>query len=71
MSLSAHELNEFHKDLVNSKFRSFVIGQLKKTFRADFELIENDLNELLQYGTLREIRAKASQKIISRKKFNT
>ena len=71
MSLSAHELNEFHKNLVDAKFKSFVIGQLKKTFRDDFELIENDLNELLRYGTLREIRAKASQKIISRKNINS
>lgn len=69
MSLPASELNEFHKSLVDAKFRVFVIEQLKKTFRSDFELIENDLNELLSYKTLREIRAKASQKIISRKKI--
>lgn len=69
MSISAHELNEFHRNLVDTKFKSFVIDQLKKTFQADFELIENDLNELLKGGTLREIRAKASQKIISRKKI--
>lgn len=68
MSLPAHELNEFHKSLVDNKFKSFVIQQLKKTFLDDFKLIENDLSELLAYGTLREIRAKASQKIISRKK---
>lgn len=69
MSLPASELNEFHKSLVDAKFRVFVIEQLRKTFRGDFELIENDLNELLSYKTLREIRAKASQKIISRKKI--
>lgn len=69
MSLPASELNEFHKSLVDAKFRVFVIEQLKKTFRSDFELIENDLNELLSYKTLREIRVKASQKIISRKKI--
>jgi hypothetical protein len=68
MSLSAHELNEFHKSLVDTKFKDFVIRQLKKTFRDDFKLIEKDLNELLKYGTLREIRAKASQKVIARKK---
>lgn len=69
MSLPANELHEFHKNLVDAKFRNFMIDQLKKTFREDFKLIENDLTELLQYGTLREIRAKASQKIISRKKI--
>ncbi len=69
MSLSDYELNEFHKNLVDAKFKNFVIEQLKKTFRGDFGLIENDLTELLTYGTLREIRAKASQKIISRKKI--
>jgi hypothetical protein len=68
MNLSAHELNEFHKNLVETKFKNFVIAQLKKTFQDDFELIQNDLAELLKYGTLREIRAKASQKIISHKK---
>jgi hypothetical protein len=68
MSLSTHEMNEFHKNLVDATFKNFVVGQLKKTFQDDFKLIENDVNELLKYGTLREIRAKASQKIISRKK---
>jgi hypothetical protein len=68
MSLSTNDLNDFHKNLVDAKFKNFVIEQLKKTFRDDFNLIENDLSELLKYGTLREIRAKASQKIISRKK---
>lgn len=69
MSLPASELNEFHRNLVDAKFRIFVIEQLKKTFRGDYSLIEDDLNELLSYKTLREIRAKASQKIISRKKI--
>lgn len=67
MGLSTNDLNDFHKNLVDTKFRNFVIEQLKKTFRDDFTLIENDLNELLKYSTLREIRAKASQAIISRK----
>jgi len=65
----SHELNEFHKNLVDAKFKAFVIAQLKKAFPEDFQLIENDLQELLVYGTLREIRAKASQKIISRKRI--
>lgn len=69
MSLPANELNEFHKHLVDAKFKDFVTERLKKTFRNDFRLIENDLPELLSYGSLREIRAKASQKIISRKKI--
>jgi hypothetical protein len=69
MSLPASELNDFHKNLVDAQFRVFVIRQLKKAFGDDFALIENDLNELLTYQTLREIRAKASQKIISRKKI--
>lgn len=69
MSLPASEMNEFHKNLVDAKFKTFVIEQLKKTFQDDFALIESDLNELLSYRTLREIRAKASQKIISRKKL--
>lgn len=67
MSVPANELHEFHKNLVDAKFKNFVITQLKKTFRDDFRLIENDLNELLQYGTLREIKVRASQKVISRK----
>lgn len=69
MSMSSQDLNDFHKNLVDTKFKSFVIAQLKKTFQEDFRLIENDIQELLVYGTLREIRARASQKIISRKKF--
>ena len=69
MSLPASELKEFHKSLVDAKFKVFVIEQLKKAFRGDFSLIENDINELLSYKTLREIRARASQKIISRKKL--
>lgn len=68
MNLPASELNEFHKNLVDARFRTFVIEQLKRAFRGDFSLIENDLNELLSYKNLREIRARASQRIISRKK---
>ena len=45
MSLPASEMNEFHKNLVDAKFKTFVIEQLKKTFQDDFALIESDLNE--------------------------
>lgn len=67
--MHSHDLNDFHKNLVDAKFKSFVVEQLRKTFQEDFQLIENDIPELLVYGSLREIRAKASQKIISRKKI--
>lgn len=69
MTMPSHDLNEFHKNLVDAKFKAFVVEQLKKTFQQDFQLIENDIQELLVYGSLREIRARASQKIISRKKI--
>jgi|JI9StandDraft_2_1071091.scaffolds.fasta_scaffold02146_10 hypothetical protein len=69
MSLPANELNRFHKSLVDATFKNFVIGQLKKTFGDDLALIKDDLDELLQVGTLREIKARAGQKIFSRKKF--
>jgi len=67
MSLPTNELNDFHKNLVDAKFKIFVIGHLKKTFGNDFAFLEKDLNELLSFGTLREIKVKASQKIILRK----
>lgn len=68
MSIPSHELNEFHKNLVDAKFKAFVVEQLRKAFKEDFLLIENDIQDLLVYGSLREIRARASQKIISRKR---
>lgn len=69
MSAASRDLGDFHKSLIDEKFKAFVIARLKKTFQQDFQLIENDIQELLVYGSLREIQAKASQKIISQKKI--
>ncbi len=64
------QLTDFHKALVNASFRSFIIKKLKKHFASDFPLIEMDMDELMQYSSFREIKARAGQKIIARKRID-
>lgn len=68
--LRKDQLTDFHKALVNASFKSFIIKKLKKHFGNDYTLIEKELDELMQYSSFREIKAKASQKIIASKKID-